>query len=294
MIGFMSSTRNSLVVTAADRSVLEAMRRFHFLTAEQTTRALYARGSLTYVRARLKRLADAGHLQRLYLPRAMRGGSSAIVYTLTPKGQAACCPSDRPVRSKRPAEHSRHGSLFLDHTLAVNEVLIAAHHLAQRIPGIRLADCRHERDLRRQPTRVQLERGQTMTVIPDGYLDIRLHDRVQMCFTLEVDRGTVEARAFRRKIAALLAFALGPYQSLFNTQSLTITFVIDGDGRRLTNVVTWTERELLRSGRQRYADLFRFTRLPTEIDPVRFFCTPQWFRPFHRQPVSLLSPLIED
>lgn len=289
----MSTGRNFLLVTAADVSVLEAVRRFHFLTAEQTTQALYGRGSLTYARARLKRLADAGYLQRLYLPRAMRGGSSAIVYTLTSNGHQACDPSNRLVRQKRPAEHQRHGSLFLDHTLAVNEVLIAAHRLAQQIPGIYIADCRHERDLRRHPTRVQLDRGQTITVIPDGYLDIRLHERVQMCFTLEVDRGTVEARAFRRKIAALLAFALGPYRSLFHTQSLTITFVVDGDERRLTNVVTWTERELQGSGKQRHADLFRFTRLPAEIDPVRLFCTPRWFRPFHRQPLPLLSPLIE-
>lgn len=280
--------------TTTDARLLEVVGRFHFVTAEQATRLLYRRGSLTYVRDRLRRLAEGRYLHRVLLPRTSTGGSSPHVYTLTQRGATSLSTLQPRLATRfRPSEHREHSYLFLKHTLVVNDVLIAAHHLVQRVPGIRLADCRHERDLRRQPTRVRLDRGQAITVIPDGYLDIRLHDRVQMCFTLEVDRGTVEARAFRRKIAALLAYALGPYRSLFDTQSLTITFVIDGDDRRLSNVVTWTEQELLRSGKQRYADLFRFTRLSPEIDPVRLFCTPQWFRPFHRQPLPLLSPLIE-
>ncbi len=67
------------VLGPADARILAAHARYFYLTAGQLTRLLYAATSQTYAQARLKRLADAGYLQRISLPRVRCTGSAPLV-----------------------------------------------------------------------------------------------------------------------------------------------------------------------------------------------------------------------
>lgn len=70
-----------------------------------------------------------------------------------------------------------------------------------------------------------------MPIVPDGWLDLLLAGNLQMCLVLELDRGTLEQRAWRRKVRSLLAYARSPYQERFGTTSLTVA-VVTTAGRR--------------------------------------------------------------
>src|SRR2546425_11125154 len=68
-----------------DDRLLQALGRFHYLTAKQVTNLYYKAGSFTTVQARLKRLADNGYLLPLALPTIR--AKSPFVYTLATKGR---------------------------------------------------------------------------------------------------------------------------------------------------------------------------------------------------------------
>lgn len=275
----------------ADLQLLLAFWRYFYLTAAQLTRLLYSPASHTYTQARLKRLADGGYLGRIFLPRPSRTGSAPLVYTLARKGLRALAEWGKPVmRRYRPAEVRETSYLYLAHTLALNDVLIALELFCRRDRRVHLAGLRHERDLKHQPVRVRLPNGSTAGVIPDAWLDLRIENRYQECYCLEVDRGTTEQQAWRRKVAALIAYAGGPYQSTFGTASITIVVVATpGEGRR-DQLMRWTAAELTAAGRVDQAGLFRFTGVPVaQLSPEVVFLGAHWRRPLDRQSMPLLD-----
>jgi hypothetical protein len=178
---------------------------------------------------------------------------------------------------------------FLRHTLALNDVLIAAECLAAVHPRIELVAVRHERSLKHQPVRVMLPTGRERIVIPDGWLDWRLDGRFQACICLELDRGTQGQKAWRDKLAALVAFANGPYQHIFETSALTIAVVTPGGERRMSQLLAWTEAELRILGQEQMRELFVFAGLDAAVTSPEFlFLDPVWTVPLSRQQVPLL------
>ena len=152
-----------------------------------------------------------------------------------------------------------------------------------------------EHDLRRQPVVVSLPDGARTAVIPDGWIDLRVESRHQIAIALELDRGTTDQRRWRRKVAALLAWADGPYQARFATRSLTIAVVATPGTERQEALRRWTEAELRRLRRTDEADLFRFAGLtPAEISPVALFRESRWRRPFAPDYGPLIPALRED
>lgn len=275
----------------ADHPILVALGRYYYLTARQLTRLLYAPSSQTYAQARLKRLVDHAVLQRIFLPRPTRTGSAPLAYTLARKGLHALVEwGGAGERRYRPAEVRETSYLYLAHTLALNDVLIALELLCRRDPRVELAALRHERELKCQPVRISLPGGATTSVIPDAWVDLRLLGRYQECYAIELDRGTTEQRAWRRKVAALIAYASGPYQERFGTASLTIAVVAtSGKGRR-DQLIRWTEAELRSHGHEHQANLFRFTGVPiVDTDPIDVFAGSVWHRPFDPHPTPLLG-----
>lgn len=230
-----------------DEAMVRAVATFHFLTVEQVTRLFYHHGSLTHVRGKLKRLSDLGYLQRLRVPRTS-AGNPPWVYHLARGGIRALQQSEGLERGEslrfRPAEQREHAYLFLAHTLAVNDVLIAATLLSRTVPQAVLAELQHERDLRQTPVRVRTSAGESMSVIPDAWLDFHLAQRARMSIVLELDRGTVGQRAFKRKLRGLLAYAAGPYQEAFGTSSLTIAIATTASASRAKQLRTWCEQVL--------------------------------------------------
>src|SRR5664279_5876378 len=110
----------------ADLAVLTAVKRFHYLTAAQVSRLLYpdCHDDNRYARRRLARLADINLLLRLTGPPAPRYGSAPHVFTLGRAGRQLLDSQDTYFR---PAEEraKSHNFLFMDHTLATVDVLVA-------------------------------------------------------------------------------------------------------------------------------------------------------------------------
>jgi hypothetical protein len=275
----------------SDEPILTMLGLYFYLTAAQITRLLYAPASHTYAQARLKRLVDAGYLQRLFLPRPSRTGSAPLVYTLARKGLNALREWGSAVdRRYRPAEARELSYLHLAHTLALNDALIALELLCRKNPRIQIADLRHERVLKLHPVVVALPDGAKTGVIPDGWVDLRIAGCYQECYAIELDRGTTEGKAWRRKVAALLAYADGPYQRVFGTPSLTIAVIATPVQRRRAVLLRWTEAELRAQGREDAAGLFHFTGATlADQDPEQLFLSAVWSEPFSDH----LEPLID-
>lgn len=217
-------------------------------------------------------------------------GSAPLVYTLARKGLNALRDMGQEVLARyRPAEVRELSYLHLVHTLALNDLLIVLELLARTESRLEIAELRHERTLKLEPVSVQLPIGTTAAVIPDAWLDLRIHGHYQECYCLELDRGTTGQKAWRHKIAALLAYVDGPYQDTFGTESVTIAVVATPGPARRDELLHWTEAELQAEGRQAQADVFRFGILDAERDPAELFLAPCWFEPFQRTPVSFLE-----
>lgn len=281
-------------VTPAKRAILLALHRYFYLTARQTTRLLYAQTSLTRVQTLLKELADDGSCQRLFLPRPSAHGRVPAVYTLGRLGRTylAAIGVDVPTRL-RPAEAREHNYLFLDHTLAVNDCLIAIELLSRRTPQIAIRTMRHERTLRRMPITVRDADGKRASVIPDGWLDLRVavpDGTDRSCIALEIDRGTTEQRAFRRKVAHWVAAADGPYREVFGTDLLTVAIVATPGTGRADELLRWIAAELTSLHRPEAAELFLVTAGDAaSVDPAILYCDPVWQQCDRATPVPLIE-----
>jgi hypothetical protein len=278
------------VVTPADEELLRVLCLYSLLTIEQVTRLLYSPGSLRFVGARLRRLAEAGYLQRQRLPTTTLGGAPWL-YSLARKGASYLArtsyldPAD--IRHALGDEHS---SLFIQHRLAVNDVLIALEVLAQQCPEINIADLRPEWRLRTTPLRTHLADGRLSQVLFDAWVDMHIDQRLRMCIALEVDRGTEGLTAFQRKIEAILAMLDGAYQEWFSAESLTVAVITTAGMGRCAHLKRWTEEVLTAKVCPQDGELFLFTVSPSEaIDPAQLFLTPIWTAAFSREPMRFFD-----
>lgn len=271
------------------QQILTAVGRFQYLSAMQVARLLFSVGSLTYVRRHLMELFHAAYLRRIFLPTITPLGSSRAIYCLDRKGYrhlkaTGMAPEGRFHADEQPTREW----LFLQHTLAANEILIAAHLLPRSGSGVTLAQMRTERELKRAMVYVP-DGDVQIGLAPDSWLDLR-QGAHQSCLAIELDRGTVERKSLQRKIGAYLEYARGPYQAAFGTQSLTVVFVTTSGQHRVNELLKWTEAALKARGAENRADLFRFAALDAAlIEPDDLFFTAHFARPFAAVPVSLLT-----
>ena len=285
------------LLTAVHEKLLLAVHRFHYLTLSQLIRYLgyseRSKGSANWLGAFLKSLVADNYLVAQSLPRRESHGRNSYVYSLSTHGVKHIEHLGLTVHTKlTPAEQER-SFLFLEHTLRLNDVLIAACLLEKQIDGITLAELHHERVLKHFPTKVTVD-GKAASVIPDAWLDFRLappyssaSEQVAIC--VELDRATEDTLSFRSKIRKYVAFAGVAYQSAFGTGSLTIAFITTGTDRRVQQMKIWTREELTRLNTLGYADLFLFTLLDAGcVDGVELF-TASVFQTLSSSGVCLLE-----
>ena len=275
-----------------DEAILQSLLRYRYLSAQQICRLLYSfPGSLTYAQTTLKRLTDSGYVQRLFVPRFGRYGSSPCAYRLARKGINHLRDQglETPVRY-RPSDGRTLSYLFLRHSLDVASVLMLGELLARQCPPLVLETLLHDEDFKRDPIRVKdPARGEQLTVVPDGYWDFRINGSQQVCVALELDRGSEASQAWRRKIRGWVAAAQGPYQERLQTSSLTVVVVATPGEKRVLELKRWTEAELDELGRG-HADLFRFGCLLEDALPAeRFFFASRFYRPFDDPRYPLLA-----
>ncbi len=285
-------TARAVVGKAEDR-ILRALGRYHLLTAEQITRLLYRPGSLRDVQKRLAKLVAAGYLipKRGY---SRSTGRPPAIYALGRRGRDYAAAAGLELRHRfRPGEER--GYLFYAHTLALNDVLIAAERLAARTGRFWIETMLHDQLLQQTPLRVTLHGGRPARVVPDAWLDLRFsrpgERPIRECYVVELDRGTERQRDFRAKVEALIAATEGPYQDAFGTDLMTVAVVAAPErnpDQRRRQLLEWIEWELERLDRPDQADLFYVASLDSAaVSPEDLFCSASWYAPFSGVPAPL-------
>jgi hypothetical protein len=281
-----------------EHALLTGLGRYVYLTAAQCVRRAYQPGSLRFVQKRLARLAEAGYCQRH--AGFSQAGKPPTVYCLTAKGwdYVRAEGMETPARW-RGAEAARRGFAAYAHDLAVADVGIAAERFCATVAlQAQLAQFRHHHFLQADPLRVQLPGQGARRVIFDAWLDLRLWrgdppQQRQRALALELDRASEHQRAWREKIAAILAAAGAGYAEHFRTTSLTVLVVCPGHPRRLHQLMEWTELQLRQEGLETSRSLFALTAAdPSATDPRDFFLGPCWRTPFRAEfgPLFTLTP----
>ena len=284
------------VIGQTEHKLLTALLFYHLLTAEQLCRLYFARGSLTYVQTLLKRLADAGYVHRI-VRKTTRYGSAPLVYTLARKGLRYLEQAGVEVPTRHnPSELRQLSDLHVQHTLALNDLLIALSFVPVLKPHVTIARLLHERQLRRQPVYVKLPDGRRRGIVADAWADLRLRSPSgaieQLCLAVELDRSTTFQREWRsNKVQGYLACSQGDaYAKRFETTSLNVIVVATEGPQRVESLVRWTEAQLTEQGAQDLADLFWFTHMTEPpSDPAAFFCEARWRQPFRKEVLPLLD-----
>jgi hypothetical protein len=276
------------------QKILVALAVFGYLTAEQLAKVCFSPGSLTYVKALLKELVEA----HLVFAVGGRGTGLPLIYTLTSKGRGlARTGANTPYRMRvRPYAVKNKGEnlYFMEHTLAVNEVLIDAKLLSQTIPSIQLTRMMTEQELRRKidvdiPPKVCLEpdAGVHFTISETWHKETQVWEDF---FFIEVYRNLppVEWR-FKQKIKGYVTYALtGQHEALFATPVLSIA-VLAATEQMAATLKRWTEDVLVTTNQQAEGEWFYFCRVnPATTSPQELFLSPVWEQAFTDTKAPLL------
>ncbi len=226
--------------------------------------------------AKLKTLTEAKFLQRLDRETI----NVPYIYCLGIRGVRYLTSLGVDIPLFHPSEHTRHKPQFMNHTLAVNDFLIAASLLPCYSSEVEVHEIRHDLTLKRT----------SQPVIPDGWIDFRIREHTQVCIWLEMDMGTMDQKPFRKKVAALIEYAQSAYAKVFGTPSLTIAFATPKGYHRMQSMHTWIQQELTTQLAAQSADVFRLLYISEkQVCPEQMFLSPICMRPFNTD----LFPLIE-
>lgn len=297
----MPKTTASIIIGEPDIAILTALNRFHYLTAAQASRLLYPNlnDQNRHSQRRLKRLVDQGLVLRLGSLPQPRFGAAPHVFTLARKGRqyVAGLGMETPAYFRPSEEDAKaFNRPYMQHTLAAVDVLIAAELLCKQ-HSVTCPKLYCERELKRSPLKIDLSPApgspvaatRKVAVIPDGWFQLADKDSPPVSIALELDRGTEEQKFWRRKVAALVEWANGPYRKGFETDNLTVAVVTPSVMRR-DQLRRWTVRELESRGLTEDEGIFVFTCAdPVQTSPWSFFFDPLWYLPSEALPVSLLG-----
>lgn len=239
--------------------------------------------------ARLKRLHAHGYLARRRLPVEEGQGSSQYLYMLASRGAQLVTEQlgldVAEIGWKRSQNHV--SSMFLEHTLMVNDVRIAVEVAATR-QRYHLERWTTEDDLRRSPDRVRIEpergRSRRVALVPDAYFCLAFGQR-RARFFLEADRATVPNRRWAQKILAYLAYVRsGAYARRYGTDCLRVLTVTTSE-KRMRNLMRTTATAC---GVENGVRMFWFTWLEPVTDAT-VLAGPIWYVTGQDEPKALIS-----
>jgi hypothetical protein len=256
------------------QKILSVLGEFEYLTANHITRLLYAPSSHAHVRKQLNSLVAA----KLVVPLASKLVMQPRVYTLTGKGYAQLAMQGMAYsRRVRPREEKvkAHNFMFLKHTTAVADVLIAARLLTKHNPDIVLNRMYLERELKRRIYVTLSEKP--VCLEPDAAVDFVIHGEWQEFFHIEVYRTHLREERFKQKIHTYAAYAASTiHQELFHTASLNIA-VFCASSQLAERLKRWTEEVLQQGQLPQLGERFFFTSSdPATASPEVIFLSPVW------------------
>jgi hypothetical protein len=183
--------RPSGTIRKAEERIISVLATFDYLTPAQITRLLYVPSSRNHVYEHMRSLIDGGFVLTL----GGRAVNLPLIYALSGNGRQYASLLGAPTGKRfRPSEESDKGRnpYFLKHTIAVTDVLIAAHRLSETVPGIVLTRMFTERELRRK-IYVAITEGnthsRTICIEPDAGLDFTIQGAWRDFFHIEVYRN---------------------------------------------------------------------------------------------------------
>jgi hypothetical protein len=299
----MMSQQPAFFLSEAQRALLLAIARYHYLTAAQTSRLIWPHlhDENRYAQRKLRDLASAGYVLALRALERPQYGQKPYVYVLADKGRKYVTAAGGSVaRYFRPSEEKAAvwNSPFMQHRLDTIDVLLAAERLTHAYP-VTCPRLLTERELKHGALRVTVpaasswtaEAARSVAVIPDGWFQLSIDGGRPVSIALELDRATEDQKVWRQKVAAYAVWATGPYREAFETDNLTIAVVCPGDQRRRDLLTDWTTRELASRSLGELAEIFLFTAADAaRVSPTQFFFSPLWVQPHRLRSLSLLDP----
>jgi hypothetical protein len=268
--------------------ILISLAEFDYLTASQLTRLLHAPSSHAYVRKQLHFLADSGFV----LPFVGRSVTMPRVYTLTEAGYTYTTALGMPhAKRVRPTEEREkaHNLYFIQHTIAVTDVLIGARLLSQTVPGIRLTRMYTERELKRkiyvalpEHTWEGTTQQRRICLEPDASVQFTSAETWEDFFHLEIYRTHLSERRFKQKIAGYVAYiGSTKQQELFHTPVLSIA-VFAASPQLARALQQWTEEVLQEMQLPELGERFFFRSIAdtATTTPVEMYLSPVWQQAF--------------
>lgn len=280
-------------LTQRDNELLTALAEYRLLTTSQI-RKLFFR-SLHRTRKRLFKLWQHKLVDRLFRPISLGERPSDVIYALAPLGARML--SRRKGFAEEAMPEARHvkkfSSLFLDHTLAVNDVRIALTLAIRHKSDWQFRDWREGKSIAEEVMFIDPMDGPAQIRLPlmaDGSFCIRQGDRTQRCL-VEVDLGTTTLRKIRRKLLGYSFFALkGIDQNRGGKSAFLVLWVASSRGR-LRSLLSAAETI---PSQRITSEIFRFTTLDNFVTE-----TPEkplgaiWYRPHGYETASTLFSISE-
>jgi hypothetical protein len=278
-----------------DEHIITAVSRFRVLRQDQIQTLFFGPTGYSAAKRRLRKLYDHRYLERVTLPVVAGAGRSPTLYVLDRRGaellktrqghsQLKWWPSSKNLKTE-----------FLEHTLAINDFMIAVILACQR-SSFRLERWLTENELKADYDRVDIEtqsgKTKSVAVIPDSYFVLSTpHGKAHFC--LELDRGTMSLKRFKDKIRAYYVYAHSrsvhvptPYQKRYGTRSLRVLTVVDSQThgkRRQANLKSAAEEVTS-------ANWFWFSTL-SSLTPETVLSAPVWQQAGSSELKSLIKPV---
>src|SRR5436309_2478032 len=152
-------------ITKPQDAVLRSLATFPYITGKQVTKLLYSEGSYRSVLELLKKVFDAGYVERKPLPSHIQSGSVPYVYWLSATGRHYLEGLGYDFSTwQYPSEMKLVHSAHLWHCLDVNDFLIAGVNIANSNSDVQLIAVRHD----------LLMKHMDLPVKPDGWMQFHI------------------------------------------------------------------------------------------------------------------------
>jgi DNA-binding PadR family transcriptional regulator len=230
------------------RDIAEILPVIHMLrlaTSEQIS--ALATGSKQQILRRLRKLFDAGLLDRI-TPRIEYGaGSKPMVYAITNKGLQTL-QKEGLIQTIPETDYSyknqQIGELFIDHRLLISQFQTVVTLACRNHPELRLLGWREGRAIQ-DSIEVSLPQGfERIPVAADGFFSLGLRER-RAHFFLEADRGTMQIKNFTQKLIGFQAWRkAGRHAERFEIKSfrvLTVTSSIERRRNLIADARKWDD-----------------------------------------------------
>ncbi len=240
-------------LTKRDREIITAVYAYKILASPQIEVLFFPSPGKTHSRRsacqrRLQLLFHHEYLDRLFIPLVIGQGRTPFIYTLGARGAALIATKlglDAGTMRRQPKANKK-GSLFLEHTLAVNDVRVMGDCLSRTSQWqltswlddaiFRQEDYREKVPFRHQGAKVRRH-------YPDGYFIFQSADGLKKAhFFLELDLGTMSNARWREKVQAYTQFReSGRAAQHYGTNKFRLLTVTTSE-RRLANLKRTTEK----------------------------------------------------